>query len=1021
MNIAEIAIKNKTITLVFTFLIIGGGIMSYEKLGRLEDPEFTIKEAQVFTLYPGATAKEVADEVTDRLETTIQTMGQLKRVWSISEPGKSTIRVVIQDHYDKKTLPQVWDELRRKVNDVQKDLPPGTSTSVVFDEFGDVYGIFAAVFGDGYSFAELKEYAKAMRRELLLVEGVGKIDLFAEQQETVYVTISRSRLARLGISPDLIYQTLENQNLVVPAGKVEVGQKYIRIQPSGEFRSVKDIGDLLILQQNGQSKIFLKDIATITRGYEDPPTRIMHYNGTPAIGLGISTARGGNVVKMGHALSKRARGLQKQTPIGMEYGPIWVQSDMVDAAISNFMISLVEALAIVIGVLIFAMGFKSALLIGAILLLTVLSTFMLMDMNGVLLERISLGALIIALGMLVDNAIVVIEGILINLQKGMGKVEAAAKIVKQTMWPLFGATLVAILAFAAIGASDDKTGEFCRSLYQVILYSLGMSWVLAITVTPLFGTMFLSAPVQKEGKKADPYGGAFFQRYKKFLEFCLRRRAATNLVVVGLFLLSIYGFGYVNKSFFPQSTSPLFLVHYWLPQGTHIKETEADIQKIEKFIQGLDGVSYVASFVGGGSMRFVLTYAPEEANTAYGMFLVAVEDYKMIEALMPQIEDHVKENYPNAQVFPRKFNLGPGDAQKIQARFRGSDEEILSEMAEGVVDIMRNDPLTRDVVTDWRQRVPLVRPIVAEKQARNAGITRAQIARALQSSFEGLRIGTYREDDELLPIVVRSPKGEMEDVNNLNFVQIWSPAADRSIPLSQVVVGFESQSEFSIIRRRHRLPTLTVKGDPKPEIQASQALGSLMPKIEDYFQRFVEKNQLRGYTLEWGGEYEDSGDAQAAIKRNLPVPIILMILTVIILFNNLRQPLIIWLTVPLALIGVVLGLLTTNQPFGFMALLGFLSLSGMLIKNAIVLIDEINAQLHDGKEPYEAVVGSGVSRLRPVSMAALTTVLGMVPLLADAFFVSMAVTIMFGLTFATVLTLVVVPVLYVTFYKIPSK
>ncbi len=1010
MNIAEASIRYKTITLVFTVFIIGGGIWAYEGLGRLEDPEFTIKNAQIFTNYTGATAMEVAEEVTDEIETAVQQLGQLDLVTSISEPGRSTVLVEMKDKYDKHSLPQVWDELRRKVNDAQSNLPPGAGPSLVYDDFGDVYGVFYAVYGDGYSYAELKEYVDLLRRELLLCDDVGKITIYGERPEVVYVEISRARMASLGLSPTLIYQTLSGQNLVQSAGKVEVDSKYIRIQPTGEFTSIEDIGNLLIVQGGpSATKTYLKDIATIRRGYVDPPTIIMRFNGHVALGLGISTVAGGNVITMGESVKNRLRELQVETPIGMEIGVIAHQADSVNTAVNGFVVSLAEALAIVVGVLMLAMGLRSGLLIGVILLLTVLATFIVMQMQGIMLERTSLGALIIALGMLVDNAIVVVEGILVNLGRGMDRIKAASQVVGQTIWPLLGATVVAILAFAAIGVSRDSTGEYCRSLFQVILISLLMSWVLAITVTPLFGTMFLRAAATSGG---DPYSGLLFRVYRGLVSLCIRARWSTVVVLIVMLVLAIRGFGYVKQSFFPDSTRPQFMVHYWLPQGTHISRTEADLAQISEHVHALEGVTDVSTFVGRGALRFLLTYSPEDSNSAYGLLLVSVKDYRRCADLVAEVQTYLDENFPDAQALPRQFMLGPGDAQKIQARFRGPEPSVLRRLADEARTILRAEPNVKDVVDDWRQRVPLVRPVVAETQARNAGVTRAEIARALHTAFEGSRVGVYRERDKLLPIIIRSPAEERHDIENLRDVRIWSPVAAQSIPLSQVIRGFASDSEESIVRRRDRLPTLTVKCDPRAG-PASVVFAQVRPKLEA-----IELPP--GYTLEWGGEYEDSTDAQAALVGRMPVVAMLMVLVVIILFNSLRLPLIIFLTVPLAIIGVTAGLLLTGQPFGFMALLGFLSLSGMLIKNAIVLIDEINVQVASGKEPSLAVVDSGVSRVRPVSMAALTTVLGMIPLLTDAFFVAMAVTIMFGLAFATVLTLVVVPVLYACFYRIPT-
>jgi multidrug efflux pump subunit AcrB len=1008
IDIARLSIEKKTITIVITVLLLFGGIKSFMGLGRLEDPEFTIKSAKVITYYPGATAMEVAEEVTDPLEISIQKMGQVRRVESLSMPGFSSIEVEIKKHHMAPELPQIWDELRRKVGDAQGDLPPGTSTPLVWDDFGDVYGIFYGIYGDGYTDKEIYEYAKMLRRELLLVQDVADVSLFGVRDERVYLEISRERIAQLGLSPYLIHASLTGENMVVPAGNIQIGRQYVRIFPTGELTSVEDIGNIALLAADGRTRLFLKDIATIRRGYIDPEKVIVRFNGMPAVGLGISTVDGGNVVVMGQAVDQRLKELQAETPIGMEIGAISNQADSVDISIRAFVVSLLEAILIVVGVLVFAMGFRSGILIGGILLLTVFATFILMDINGVMLERISLGALIIALGMLVDNAIVVVEGILVNSGQGMSKKDAAIAIVKQTMWPLFGATVVAILAFAAIGSSPDSTGEYCRSLYQVILYSLMLSWVLAITTTPLAGVACLKIVKLEEGK--DPYGGKLFQIYKKFLMFCMRKRYLTISVLLGLLVLSIYGFGFVDKSFFPDSTRPQFMVHFWMPQGTHIKETEKQVHSFEEYLLQQEEVTDIASVTGQGALRFLLTYTPEEPNPAYGLVLVSVDDYRAIDDLIQRVQQHLDDHYPDAQAFCRRFMLGPGDANKIQVRLRGADPDVLRQLSVQVEQIMQDEPDAIDINTDWRQRVPLLRPIISETAARNAGLTRKQVASALQAVTEGITVGQYREGDELIPIVYRSPESERGDVSELANVQIHSPIARGFIPIRQVVTGTKVVSENQIIRRRNRLPTLTVRCDPKSG-PATAVFDKLKPKIDAI-------SIPEGYSLEWGGEYENSAEAQQGLSAKLPLIFLMMILVVVILFNSIKKPLIIFLTVPLAIIGVTGGLLLMKQPFGFMALLGFLSLVGMLIKNSIVLIDEINVQIASGKDPFTAVVDSGVSRMRPVSMAAMTTVLGMIPLLPDAFFVAMAVTIMFGLTFATVLTLVFVPVLYTVFFKI---
>ena len=1007
MNIAQFFIERRVITLVLTVVMLGAGMSSYQGLSRLEDPEFTIKDALVITSYPGASAAEVEKEVSDRLEKAVQKMGQLKRVVSKSDRGLSTLTVTIKDNYDKTTLPQVWDELRRKVADVQRELPPGVGQPLVVDDYGDVYGIFLAFSGDGYSYAEIKDVVDFMRRELLLVDGVGKIDTYGERTEAVYVELSRDRMSQLGIPADVVINELRQKNLVTDSGRVQVGSEFITLSPTGEIKTVEQFGNILISGQ-GSAQIYLKDIASVWRGYVEPQNPVILYDSQPAIGLGISTISGGNVIEMGEALKKRLAELKSEIPIGIEAGLVSVQSDAVNIAIQGFVISLLEAVAIVIIVLLFFMGVRSGMLIGFVLLLTIAGTFIFLAPMQVALERISLGALIIALGMLVDNAIVVVDGVLVRLEKGEDAKHAAIEVVKQTAVPLLGATIIAILAFAAIGTSDDNTGEFCRSLYQVVLVSLLLSWVTAVTITPLLCAMFLKQP-EKNSEPRDPYAGGFYAMYKGFLKLCIRLKTITLLVVVGLFVSSLWGFQFVEQSFFPPSTRPQVMVDLWLPQGTHIKETEKLASAVGDYAKEQEGVTHVTSLVGKGGLRFLLTYTPEKTNNSYAQLLVDVESPDVMNDLLLNMEAHIKQNYPNVLGYASKFQLGPGSTGKIQARLSGRDRNVLRGLSEQVKAILNANPNAKAIRTDWRQRVKVVRPIVAEKQANLNGITRPDIARALSEGFQGERVGVYRENDLLLPIILRAEEINRSDISSLNNLQIWSPAAGEMIPLRQVVSGFETKFEDEIIMRRDRKPTITVYADPIAG-PASVLFAQVRPQIEA-----IELPS--GYEMEWGGEYEDSGNAQAGLVASLPMFVMVMVLITILLFNSLRQPLIIWLVVPLALIGVTVGLLSTNQPFGFMSLLGFLSLMGMLIKNAIVLIDEIVLQSKEDKDLITAIVDSGTSRLRPVAMAALTTALGMIPLIFDAFFVAMAITIIAGLMFATLLTMIVVPVLYATFYK----
>ncbi len=1014
MNIAELSIKKKLVTLVFTTLLVVGGIICYILLGRLEDPEFTIKDAVVTTYYPGATPMEVAEEVTDKIETAIQDMPQLDELQSSNSPGLSVITVTIKDQYNMETLPQVWDELRRKVGDVQSEMPPGVMPSIVNDSFGDVFGILMAITGDGYSWREMYEYVKFLRKELLLVEGVSKIDLWGVQEEAVFVEISRSRMANLSVGLDQIYNTLEYQNLVHPAGSVRVGPRYIRIHPTGEFQTIDDIANLQIRDPETGSVIYLKDVATVTKGYVDPPGSLLRYNGKEAISVGVSVVPGGNVVDMGAAVNKRLAELEDRRPVGMEISVINDQPKDVTAAVNGFVVSFGQAVAIVVIVLLLFMGLRSGLLIGFILIITVEATFILLYLWGVNLERISLGALVIALGMLVDNAIVVTEGMMIRIQAGKDRLQAAKEVVSQNMTPLLGATVIAVLAFAAIGVSDDSTGEYCRSLFQVMLFSLMISWVIAITITPLFCTIFLKGNDKNNSEPPkDPYQGAVFMFYKKFLTGCIRFRWTTVLVLVALLVASYFMFGMLKNSFFPDSTRAQFIVNYRLPAGSDIRQTSDDMAEVENFLLKDKRVTTAAAYIGAGAPRFMLTFSPEtDGDKGFGLILVGVKDYKQIDGLMVEVLDYVGSTFPDAEPTVEKISLGPGGGA-VQARFSGPDPEVLRSLAEQAKTVLRTHPGAYAVRDDWKPKVNLIRPQFDETKARAAGVPRAVLNAALEMNFTGTRVGIFREDDELLPIIMRQPEAERENVDNIENVQVWSPATRKTVPVAQVVTGFKTVTEDAYVLRRDRKMTITAECDKRPGVLASIIFDDVRARIEA-----IEIPQ--GYEMQWGGEFEDSQKAQAKLAGSMPATLLFMVLIVIMLFNSLKQPAIIWLTVPLAIIGVALGLFIFDLPFDFMALLGFLSLVGMLIKGAIVLIDQININLSEGMTPYNAVMDSAVSRMRPVSMAAITTVLGMIPLLPDVFFQAMAVTIMSGLTFATILTLVVVPVLYTMFYRIPS-
>ncbi len=759
----------------------------------------------------------------------------------------------------------------------------------------------------------------------------------------------------------------------------------------------------------------MKDVAEIKRGYVDVPTNIINYNGQLALNLGVSFAQGVNVVEVGKAFDRRVAELKYQQPVGVEISEIYNQPKEVNKSVSGFVISLAQAVGIVIVVLLFFMGLRSGLLIGLILLLTVLGTFIFMKYLAIDLQRISLGALVIALGMLVDNAIVVVEGILIGTQKGRTRLQAATDIVTQTKWPLLGATVIAVTAFAPIGLSEDSTGEYCGTLFTVLLISLMLSWFTAISLTPFFADIFFKGQKIKsgEGEDNDPYNGIVFVMYKKFLSFCMRRAWFTVIVLVAGLAASVYGFTYVKQAFFPSSTTPIFQLDVWLPEGTDIRATNDTLEELEGWLAEQDHVDHITTTAGKGLQRFMLTYAPEKSYAAYGEITTRVGYYEALAPLMDRFREHIKTNYPEINYKLKQIELGPGGGAKIEARIIGSDPTVLRTIAAQVMDVMYADPGATNIRHDWRERTQVLEPQFNESQARRYGITKSGVDDFLSMSFSGMTIGLYRDGTTLMPIVARLPEDERIDIRNIEGMKIWSPAQSEFIPLQQVTMGYDMRWEDPIIVRKNRKRMLTVMADP--DILGEETAATLQKRL----QPAIEAIEMPpGYSLEWGGEYESSGKAKASLFSTMPMGYLFMFLITIFLFNSIKEPLIVWLTVPLALIGVTTGLLALNTPFGFMALLGFLSLSGMVLKNGIVLLDQIEIEMQSGKEAYDAVVDAAVSRVRPVCMAAITTILGMIPLLPDIFFKPMAVTIMFGLGFATVLTLIVVPVLYRLFHRV---
>lgn len=1006
MDIAKFSLNNKLLIYILTVLSIAYGVMVYEKMGKLQDPEFTIKDALIITNYPGASALEVEKEVSYRLEETIQTLPYIKKIVTKNSAGQSFIQVTMKDQYKADQLQQIWDELRKKINTTY--LPPRVGTPYINDDFGDVYGIMLSVYGDDYSYEELKDYVDFLQKELILVDGVGKVDTFGVQQRVLYIEINKDKLANLGIKKDAIIQELYSKNLVADYGKVNIGTEFIRISADG-FDSVKELEHIVIKGDASNAQIFLKDIAVIRESYEDPASEMLMYDGDPSVAIGISTQKGGNVVKMGALIDAKIQSLESKKPLGMNIGIISHQGDDVSLAINTFMINLIQAVAIVIVVLLLFMGIRSGLIIGFVLFVTITTTFVFMPVFDILLERVSLGALIIALGMLVDNAIVVVDGILVRINRGMDHKKAASEVVRQTALPLLAATIVAILAFGAIGLSDDSTGEFTQSLFYVVLISLGLSWITAMTLTPILAVHFLKPSKVKDNK--EEFSSFIYRSYGAVLKFALNHRYLVVFIAVVIFVSSLFSFQYVKQSFFPNSSRPQITVDYHLPQASALKTTASYMKELNKDILQLDGVEHISTFVGSGTLRFLLTYNPEKPNASFAQMLIDIDDYKDGDKIIKEIETLAKRRYPDINAHGKKFILGPADGGLVQAKIFGKDLDKIREYEQKVYNIIAQSPYSKAIVSDWRDRVKVLKPIISYEKANLNGISNDAIADAILDTFEGRTVGVYRDGKDLLPIIIRGDKEQREDIHNIGNIQVFSPVTNKMIPLKQIISSYETVFEDDIIYSYNRKRAITIHADPIEGKLANDLLLDIKEKVEQI--DFED-----GYSVEWHGEYKNSKDAKEPLMASLPLFIIVMMLIIIALFKSLRKTLVIWLTVPFALIGVVIGLLVMDLPFGFVSLLGFLSLSGMLIKNAIVLIDEITLENETNNIALnKAIYFSGLNRLRAVAMAALTTALGMIPLVFDPFFASMAVVIIFGLMVATFLTMILVPVFYAIFFK----
>ena len=1007
MKLVKYFLSKKPVTILLLVLVLAGGLLAYVKMGKLEDAPFTIKQALVLTPYPGASPSEVQSQVTDVLEESIQALGELYYLKTENRAGLSKITVYVKKETRADEMQQLWDKLRRKVSDVQSKLPEGAGPSVVNDDFGDVLGVFYGLTGSGHSYRELEDEAKLIKNEILKVKDVAKVEIYGTQTPTIDISVSPSVMARSGITMADIARAFEAQNKVVDAGGIDVGSNRLRIESTGNFYSLDDIRNLTIVSRTGEH-FRLADITRIEESYQTPASNLMRINGQPAVGIAISTVPTGNVVDMAAAVKESLQQMSGSMPEGFELVTLYDQGYESAVANQGFILNLIISVLTVVAILLFFIGFKNGLLIGSGLVFSIFATLIVMLCTDIALQRMSLAAIIIAMGMLVDNAIVVSDSALVNMQRGMRKRVAIMRACSSTALPLLAATIIAILTFLPIYFSPHITGELLSSLVIVIGVSLMFSWVFALTQTPFFIQEFVRRP-RPEELKSTLFDGKYYNMFRRSLHWVIKHRYATIACMVLLLVLSAWSFKFIPKVFVPALDKQYFTVDVWLPEGSNIDETGKLAEEMAEYIRTHGEAEMVSTFIGRTPPRYYLSNVAFGPQSNYTQLLVKCHTSEESRRLNSALQDSIRLKFPGPLIKVNKFELSPLTEAVIEARFLGPDPAVLDSLVGQAIEIMRRNPKVADARNEWGNMALMLRLVYDPVKAGELGITKAQMMQSVKSISDGVPVGIYRDNEKKVPVLLKSEGYDITDAASLGNFSVWN--GERSAPLSLVTERIETTWEFPQMRTYNRQLSMAAMCGVKP--------GHTMAEVHGEIRSEIEAMPLPpGYTFFWDSQYKDQGEAMEAIAKYFPLAFLMLIVILVALFGNFRQPIIILCILPLSLIGVAVGMLLTGFDFGFFPIAGWLGLLGMIIKNVIVLIDEINIQRREGVPAYTAVIESTVSRTRPVLMAATTTILGMVPLLFDIAFGGMAATIIFGLTFATLLTLFVTPALYILFYRI---
>ena len=1010
-NLSEWALNNRPLVLYAMILLSVLGAVSYTQLGQSEDPPFTFKVMVVNTVWPGASAEEVSRQVTERIEKKLMETGDYQRITSFSRPGQSQVMFVARDSMRSSEIPDLWYQVRKKVGDIRHTLPPDIQGPFFNDEFGTTYGNIYALTGQGFDYALMKDYAERLQLALQRVDDVGKVELLGLQDERIWVEISNTKLASLGIPLAAVQGALQQQNSLADAGFVEASSDRVRLRVSGQFRSVEEIRQFPI-RAAGQT-LHLGDIADIYRGFSDPPQPRMRFMGEDAIGLAVSMQQGGDILQLGKNLDAKFAELQHDLPVGLELRKVSDQPAAVKRGVGEFLKVLAEALGIVMLVSFFSLGMRTGLVVALSIPLVLAMTFALMNYFGIGLHKISLGALVLALGLMVDDAIIAVEMMAIKMEQGFSRIKAAGFAWTSTAFPMLTGTLITAAGFLPIATAQSGTGEYTRSIFQVVTLSLLVSWVAAVLFVPYLGDKLLPnlARHDSNGSVHDPYSKPFYQRFRALVEWCLRYRKTVIVLTVLVFVSALALFRFVPQQFFPSSARLELMVDLKLSEGASLKATEQQAAKLESLLAQNPQVENYVAYVGTGSPRFYLPLDQQLPAASFAQFVIMTRSVEEREAVRSWLISNLNEQFPAVRTRISRLENGPPVGYPVQFRVSGEHIQEVREIARKVADRVRGNPALANVHLDWEEPSKVVRLNVDQERARALGINSSELSRALQGSLSGTPVGQYREDNELIAVQVRGETSERIALAQLGNLAVQTESG-RNLPLNQVATldyGFEE----GIIWHRDRLPTVTVRADIYGKQQPASVVSEIWPQLAD-----IKQSLPPGYLLEIGGSVEESARGQASVNAGMPLFLLVVLTLLMLQLRSFSLSTMVFLTAPLGIIGVTLFLLLFNQPFGFVAMLGTIALAGMIMRNSVILVDQIEQDVQQGLRPWEAIIESTVRRFRPIVLTGLTAVLAMIPLSRSDFFGPMAVAIMGGLIVATALTLLFLPALYAAWYRI---